>query len=143
MGLALTSGYRPGAITRSGTPSDHGVFLSKAIDVAGPASAMAGFFRSLIGNRSVKQAFYDPLGSIFGGALSGYREGGHDHVHVATYDNAMAKMRALMPGWNLSYNGLGRPEPVGMAAGGRHRQLQLQLPELRWLEGRADGDASR
>ena len=35
MGLTLTSGYRPGAVTKHGTPSDHGVFPSKAIDVAG------------------------------------------------------------------------------------------------------------
>jgi hypothetical protein len=58
----------------------------------------------------VKQAFYDPLGSIFGGVLNSYREGGHsDHVHVATYDQG----GYLRPGWNLAYNGLGRPEPVG------------------------------
>jgi hypothetical protein len=71
---------------------------------------MAGFFRALIGNPRVKQAFYDPLGSIFGGALSSYREGGHsDHVHVATYDQG----GYLKPGWNLAYNGTGAPEPVG------------------------------
>ena len=71
---------------------------------------MARFFSWLIGQRDVKQAFYDPLGSIFGGMLSSYREGGHsDHVHVATYD----KGGYLRPGWNLAYNGLGRPEPVG------------------------------
>jgi hypothetical protein len=85
-GLTLTSGYRPGAITRSGHPSDHGIYPSHAIDVAGPLARMAGFFRWLIGQRDVKQAFYDPIGSIFGGMLSSYREGGHsDHVHVATY----------------------------------------------------------
>jgi hypothetical protein len=85
-GLVLTSGYRPGAITASGTPSDHGVYPSKAIDVSGSSGAMARFFTWLIGQRDVKQAFYDPLGSIFAGVLSSYREGGHsDHVHVATY----------------------------------------------------------
>jgi hypothetical protein len=107
-GLVVTSGLRPGAITANGTPSDHG--FGKALDVAGSAAGMAAFFRSLVGNPAVKQAFYDPLGSIFGGALNGYREGGHsDHVHVATYD----KGGYLKPGWNLAYNGLGRPEPVG------------------------------
>lgn len=107
-GLVVTSGLRPGAITANGTPSDHG--FGKALDVAGPASGMAAFFRSLLGNAAVKQAFYDPLGSIFGGRWSSYREGGHsDHVHVATYD----KGGYLKPGWNLAYNGLGRPEPVG------------------------------
>ena len=110
MGLHLTSGYRPGARTKHGTKSDHSYYPSKAIDVAGAPSQMARFFRWLIGQTDVKQAFYDPLGSIFGGALSSYREGGHsDHVHVATYD----KGGFLQPGWNLAYNGLGRPEPVG------------------------------
>lgn len=88
MGLSLTSGYRPGAITANGTPSDHGRFPSKAIDVSNGFNTpqMAAFFMSLIGNPRVKQAFYDPIGSIFGGRLSSYREGGHsDHVHVATY----------------------------------------------------------
>lgn len=117
-GLRLTSGYRPGAVTAHGTKSDHSYYPSRAIDVAGAPNRMAGFFRWLIGQTDVKQAFYDPLGSIFGGALSSYREGGHsDHVHVATYDDAMWRNRFLMPGWNLAYNGLGRPEPVGAAGG--------------------------
>jgi hypothetical protein len=108
VGLRVTSGLRPGAITANGTPSDHGI--GKALDVAGPASGMAAFFNSLLGNSSVKQAFYDPLGSIFGGRWSSYREGGHsDHVHVATYD----KGGWLKPGLTLAYNGTGSPERVG------------------------------
>jgi hypothetical protein len=111
-GLSVTSGLRPGAITANGTPSDHGI--GKAIDVAGSAAGMAGFFRSLIGNPAVKQAFYDPLGSIFGGRQSVYREGGHnDHVHVATYD----KGGVLRPGWTLAHNGTGRNEYVGRGGG--------------------------
>jgi len=110
MGLHLTSGYRKGAVTKHGTRSDHSIYPSKAIDVADGPGQMARFFLSLIGDRGVKQAFYDPLGSIFGGVLNSYREGGHsDHVHVATYDQG----GWLRPGWNLAYNGLGRPEPVG------------------------------
>ena len=123
-GLTLTSGYRPGAITANGTPSDHGRFPSRAIDVAGAAASMARFFMSLVGNRGVKQAFYDPLGSIFGGMRSSYREGGHsDHVHVATYD----KGGYLKPGWNLAYNGLGRPEPVGAGAMGGPQSITVNL----------------
>jgi hypothetical protein len=107
-GLRVTSGLRPGAITANGTPSDHGI--GKALDVAGSAAAMAGFFKSLIGNRSVKQAFYDPLGSIFAGLWNSYREGGHsDHVHVATYD----KGGYLPEGWSIAGNFTGRPERVG------------------------------
>jgi hypothetical protein len=110
MGLVLTSGYRPGAKTKHGTTSDHSIYPSHAIDVAGTASNMARFFRWLIGQADVKQAFYDPLGSIFGGVLSGYREGGHsDHVHVATYD----KGGWLQPGLTLAANWTGRPERVG------------------------------
>jgi TP901 family phage tail tape measure protein len=108
LGLRVTSGLRPGAITANGTLSDHA--RGKALDVAGSAFSMGAFFDSLIGNRAVKQAFYDPKGSIFGGAWNSYREGGHsDHVHVATYD----KGGWLKPGLTLAYNGTGAPERVG------------------------------
>jgi hypothetical protein len=113
MGLRVTSGLRPGAITANGTPSDHGI--GKALDLSNGYNTpqMAAFFKSLIGNPSVKQAFYDPLGSIFGGKWSSYKEGGHtDHVHVATYD----KGGWLMPGLTLAHNGTGRPERVGGSA---------------------------
>jgi hypothetical protein len=114
MGLRVTSGLRPGAITANGTPSDHGA--GKALDLSNGYNTpqMAAFFKSLIGNPAVKQAFYDPLGSIFGGKWSSYKEGGHtDHVHVATYD----KGGWLMPGLTLAHNGTGRPERVGGAVG--------------------------
>jgi hypothetical protein len=108
LGLRVTSGLRPGAITANGTLSDHA--RGKALDVAGSAFSMGAFFDSLVGNRAVKQAFYDPKGSVFGGAWSSYREGGHsDHVHVATYD----KGGWLKPGLTLAYNGTGAPERVG------------------------------
>lgn len=121
-GLQVTSGLRPGARTRHGTLSDHAV--GKALDLAGPASSMAAFFKALVGNAAVKQAFYDPLGSIFGGAWSSYREGGHsDHVHVATYDQG----GILRPGLTMAWNGTGRNEYVGggnvtipVSIGGEH-----------------------
>jgi hypothetical protein len=127
-GLTLSSGYRPGAVTRSGHPSDHSYFPSRAIDVVGPPARMAGFFRWLIGQRDVKQAFYDPLGSIFGGVLSSYREGGHrDHVHVATYDQAGWKM--LARGWNMIGNFTGRPEPVyASGRGGSAGDVHFHFP---------------
>jgi hypothetical protein len=143
-GLQVTSGLRPGAITANGTPSDHGV--GKALDLAGSANAMASFFMSLIGNRAVKQAFYDPRGSIFGGAWSSYREGGHsDHVHVATYD----KGGVLRPGWTMAYNGTGRNEYVSKGAGdvyltvngwvGNDQQLAERLREALIKIGRRNG----
>jgi hypothetical protein len=112
LGLRVTSGLRPGAVTANGTPSDHG--FGKALDMADGPSAMAAFFKALIGNPSVKQAFYDPLGSIFGGKWNSYREGGHsDHVHVATYDQG----GLLRPGWTMAYNGTGRNEYVSNGGG--------------------------
>ena len=85
-GLHVSSGYRPGAVTVHGTPSDHGTYPSRAVDMAGSAAGKAALFRSLIGRSEIAQAFYDPLGSIFGGRWSSYREGGHvDHIHVAEY----------------------------------------------------------
>jgi hypothetical protein len=119
-GLSVTSGLRPGAITANGTPSDHAI--GKAIDVAGSSAGMAGFFRSLIGNPAVKQAFYDPLGSIFGGRQSVYREGGHDdHVHLATYDRG----GVLKPGWTLAHNGTGRNEYVNRGRGGTYITINM------------------
>jgi hypothetical protein len=110
-GLRVTSGLRSPEQNRAvgGSPtSDH--LIGKALDMADGPSSMAAFFTSLIGNPRVKQAFYDPLGSIFGGVRNSYVEGNHsDHVHVATYD----KGGWLHPGWNLAYNGLGRKEAVG------------------------------
>lgn len=109
VGLRVTSGYRAGAITKHGTPSDHGYNPSRAVDMAGPPGAMALFFNSLIGRREIRQAFYDPLGSIFNGAWSSYREGGHsDHVHVAEYDRG----GWLPTGPSLAINNTGRPERV-------------------------------
>jgi hypothetical protein len=117
-GLHVTSGLRPGDITTHGTLSDHA--RGKALDLSNTYKGdpdgtpeMASFFKSLLGNRSVRQAFYDPLGSIFGGAWSSYREGGHsDHVHVATYD----KGGVLKPGWTMAYNGTGQNEYVNRGA---------------------------
>jgi len=125
LGLHVTSGFRPGARTKHGTLSDHA--LHAAVDMSdgtsGPSAAKANFFRAMIGRKEIRQAFYDPLGSVFNGVWSSYREGGHtDHVHVAEYD----KGGFLRPGWNLAYNGLGRPEPVGgdviipVSVGGEH-----------------------
>ena len=123
LGLAVTSGYRPGAITKHGTPSDHGYNPSRAVDMAGTTNAMAQMFNWLVGRSEIRQAFFDPMGSIFNGVRSSYREGGHsDHIHIAEYD----KGGFLRPGWNLAYNGLGRPEPVGgdvvipVSLGGEH-----------------------
>ena len=78
--------------------------------MSGSAGGMARLFMQLVGRKEIKQAFYDPLGSIFNGIRSSYREGGHsDHIHVAEYD----KGGWLKPGLTLAMNNTGRPEPVG------------------------------
>jgi phage-related protein len=120
-GLTVTSGRtNHSKYTASGNISDH--WYGKALDVAGSAAGMAGFFRSLIGNPAVKQAFYDPLGSIFGGQQSVYRQGGHDdHVHVATYDRG----GVLKPGWTLAHNGTGRNEYVSRGGGGTYVTINM------------------
>ena len=111
IGLTLTSGYRPGAITATGRRPTTASIRRRLLTCQVARGTWPAFFTWLIGQRDVKQAFYDPLGSIFGGVLSSYREGGHsDHVHVATYD----KGGWLQPGLTLAANYTGRPEPVGM-----------------------------
>lgn len=86
LGLTLSSGYRDNATTKRGTTSDHSYYPARAIDVSGSASAMDTFFRELIGRAGIRQAFYDPNGSILDGKPNAYVEGGHsDHVHVGGY----------------------------------------------------------
>ncbi len=110
LGLRVTSGYRPGAVTKHGTPSDHGTNPSSAVDMSGSSGSMARMFMALLGRKEVRQVFYDPLGSIFAGIRSSYREGGHsDHIHIAEYD----KGGWLQPGLTLAANNTGRPERVG------------------------------
>lgn len=116
-GLSLSSGYRPGAVTLTGNPSLHGVYPSKAIDVAGSESAMSAFFRSEVGRApftGIRELIHNPYAWYPGAGLvniAGTQLGRDhiNHVHVGSYDQG----GFLRPGWNLAYNGLGRNEPVG------------------------------
>jgi len=119
-GLTLTSGYRPGAVTSTGNPSLHGVFPSKAIDVSGSETAMRRFFLTEVARGALtglREVIHSPfwwhpgsgitrIPSSAGSVLRDH----YSHVHVGSYDQG----GFLRPGWNLAYNGLGRPEPVGM-----------------------------
>ncbi len=112
MGLTLTSGYRPGAVTSTGNPSLHGI--GKAIDVAGSPASMSAFARVVAGRPGIREVLYTPVGGWYPGAgwtgLAGSLAADHyNHVHVGSYDQG----GYLRPGWNLAYNGLGRPERVG------------------------------
>lgn len=111
MGLVLTSGYRPGAITSTGNPSLHGI--GKAIDVAGSAAQMAAFARAAAGQAGIRELIYTPVGAWYPGVgwtrPSGSVAADHyDHVHVGVFD----KGGWLMPGLNLAMNNTGRPERV-------------------------------
>lgn len=118
LGLHVTSGYRPGAKTKHGTLSDHAKHA--AVDMAGAPGSMAAMFMALVGRSEIRQAFYDPLGSIFGGVRSSYREGGHsDHIHIAEYDRG----GLLPPGLTLALNNTRRNEtilPPSSAGAGGH-----------------------
>lgn len=119
MGLGLSSGYRPGAVTSTGNPSLHGVFPAKAIDMAGSEAAMRAFFLREVARgpfTGLREVIHSPfwwhpgvgITRIPASAGSVLRDH-YSHVHVGSYDRG----GYLRPGWNLAYNGLGRPEPVG------------------------------
>lgn len=119
MGLTLSSGYRPGAVTSTGNPSLHGVFPAKAIDMTGSEAAMRRYFLmevargALTGLREVIHSPYwwhpgsgiTTIPSSAGSVLADH----YSHVHVGSYDHG----GFLRPGWNYAYNGTGRNEPVG------------------------------
>ncbi len=119
MGLGISSGYRPGAITSTGNPSLHGMFPSHAVDMSGSTEAMRRFFALEVaraGATGLAEVIHSPywwhpgvgvsrIPASAGSVLADH----YNHVHVGTYDQG----GYLRPGWNLAYNGLGRPEPVG------------------------------
>ena len=115
MGLTLSSGFRPGAVTSSGNPSLHA--SGRAIDVVGSGPAMRSFFGAEVYRAAVtglQEIIHSPYWWHPGSGVtritdSAVMAGHWNHVHVGTYD----KGGFLRPGWNLAYNGLGRPEPVG------------------------------
>jgi len=115
MGLTLTSGFRPGSITSSGNPSLHAV--GRAIDVAGSGPGMRSFFGAEVvraAATNLAEIIHSPYWWHPGSGVTRISDpqimADHwDHVHVGTYDRG----GFLRPGWNLAYNGLGRPERVG------------------------------
>jgi hypothetical protein len=116
-GLGVSSGYRPGAVTSSGNPSLHGVFPSKAVDMSGSESAMRAFFLAEVARGAftgLREIIHSPFWWHPGVGITRISDasvmaGHYNHVHVGSYDRG----GYLAPGWNLAYNGLGRPEPVG------------------------------
>ncbi len=76
MGLTVTS-------TTGGTHAPGSYHYSgRAVDVAGPPSVMAKFYR-FMSHKNPTELFYDPLGGIKNGVQIGAIGGHSDHVHVA------------------------------------------------------------
>lgn len=108
--VVLHSGFRPGAITATGNPSLHG--RGRAVDI----SPRMDIFNWLASNYPGSgELIFSPAGGrqIYRGRPHIYGEptrGDHwDHIHWGMFDRG----GFLKPGWNMAYNGTGRPEPVG------------------------------
>lgn len=77
MGLSMSSGLRPGAVTKNGKRSDHAT--GNAIDMVGTKTQMAAYY-GLVGSLpGLKQRIYSPL--------DGWSNDHYDHVHVAMRRN--------------------------------------------------------
>ena len=118
-GLAVSSGYRPGAVTSTGNPSLHGVYPAKAVDMSGSPEAMRRFFLTEVARGALtglREVIHSPFWWHPGAGISRIPASAgtvlkdhYSHVHVGSYDQG----GFLQPGWNLAYNGLRRPERVG------------------------------
>lgn len=113
--VALHSAFRPGAITATGNRSLHS--RGRAIDI----SPRMDIFNWIAANYPGSgELIFSPAGGrqLYRGRPHMYGEptrGDHwDHIHWGMFDRG----GFLQPGWNMAYNGTGRPEPVGPAAGG-------------------------
>lgn len=116
-GLTMTSGYRPGAVTATGSPSMHG--QNRARDFSNgyrPTTQMMQFALAVLRGSRPTELLYTPLGALNmhrGGrqyANTGATARGHqNHVHVAYRDGGI--MAALggyadgtlnaSPGWHM------------------------------------------
>lgn len=109
----LHSGFRPGAITATGNQSLHS--RGRAIDIT-PSMDIFNWLASNYPNSG--ELIFSPANArqIYRGRPHMYGEptrGDHfDHIHWGMFDRG----GYLAPGWNMAYNGTGRPEPVGPAA---------------------------
>lgn len=135
-GLHVSSGRRPGAVTSTGNPSDHGT--GHAADFGGSAAAMQGFAQ--LANRlpGVKQVIYSPLGwARDGGGFSAIPanvgtvlKDHYNHVHVAMHAlggrvGASIKRMARMGGR------LTRPTIIDVAGEAGDEQVVPLSPQYR------------
>jgi phage-related protein len=107
-GLALISGFRPGAITATGNPSYHG--KGRAVDVP-PRMDVFNWIKATFG-ANTKELIFSPAGGgqIWNGRphmYTGVTRANHwDHVHWA-YDTG-----GMLPSGMTAHNASGRPERV-------------------------------
>lgn len=131
MGLSVSSGIRPGAITSTGGKSYHST--GDAIDMSGPPGAMMRFATSMrqnFGGR-LRELIYTPMGSgIKDGRpyqYSGQVAADHfDHVHVA-YTGPFG-------------DGIGQAVSAARAAGFRGKALE-NIVAIAGAESRYDAEA--
>lgn len=114
-GVAITSTYRPGAVTVSGNTSYHA--RGRAVDLA-PSMDTFNAIKSSFGS-AIRELIYSPAGSgqvkngtpyFYGGAV---RNMHWNHVHWAMKNGGVFDNGGLLqPGLSMVYNGTGEPEPV-------------------------------
>jgi len=137
-GLAVTSTYRPGAITAAGYPSDHGIY-GRAADFAGSLSGMGSLWRYIKGTaRSWKQAIYKHE-IVNYGKLGYYAPSDHfDHVHVARSYSPPGRSRSAGDD-SRPFDSLGVDEKDYMTgASGGEVHIHVNLPGGTTLVGEAE-----
>lgn len=151
-GLTMTSGYRPGAVTSSGSPSMHG--LNRARDYSnstGPTPQMMAFFNEILAGSKPTELLYTPAGgrNVHRGGRQ-YANSGtlarihYNHVHVAyRKGGALGALGALAgepvggyamgtpsasPGWHMV--GENGPELLRMRGGEQVRTAEQTARDL-------------
>jgi len=120
-GLRITSGFRPGAITAAGTPSDHG--RGMAYDLGGSWEGMWQAALEAQKNPAVKYVINRNLWSRNGGPWQPYPWGGHmDHTHISLKDGYWTGGRVTSS--NRYLVGERGPEVVDLPAGSRVHNAQ-------------------
>lgn len=128
-GLALISGYRPGAITATGNRSYHS--LGRAVDIP-PRMDVFNWIRGTYG-RNTPELIFSPANNrqVWNGRphyYSGITRSNHwDHIHWA-YD----KGGILHPGWTMAFNGTGQRERVFGPRDSRNIEQLIEVLSTRW-----------